>query len=222
MSHNELPIHPTTGLRALGYTSRGPVWPAMGGSEDHEGGNDGGSNTGGQQASGQSGADGAGSGDGFTPVTISSQDEMDRLFQSRIARERQSITRDYGDLDQLKADAAELKKIKDGEKSDLEKEREARAAAEARADKAEFAALRSEVARDKGVPAASITGTTKEELEASADELLAWRGDAGKPQKPAKNTDTGQLKSGASGAGSTTQDPKERAAEAMRRLRNGD
>lgn len=216
MSHNELPIHPTTGLRALGYTSRGPIWPAIGGSEDHEGGNDGGSNNGGQQAAGQSGSDGAGTGDGFTPIT--SQEELDKVLGKRLDRERAK----FPDYDQLKADAAELKKIRDGEKTELQREKEAREAAEARADKAEFAALRSEVARDKGVPAASITGTTKEELEASAEELLAWRGDAGKPTKPAKNTNAGQLKSGASGAGSTTQDPKERAAEAMRRLRNGD
>ena len=28
-----LPIHPTTGLQALGFTSRGPIWPVMGGSQ---------------------------------------------------------------------------------------------------------------------------------------------------------------------------------------------
>ena len=36
MSSEYLPIHPVTGLRAIGFTSRGPVWPVMGGSEDHE------------------------------------------------------------------------------------------------------------------------------------------------------------------------------------------
>lgn len=29
-----LPVHPVTGLRALGFTRRGPVWPVLGGSED--------------------------------------------------------------------------------------------------------------------------------------------------------------------------------------------
>ena len=218
MPHNEFPIHPVTGLRALGYTSRGPIWPAIGGSEDHEGGA-GDSTPGGQQDAGKpgpDGADGAGAGGGFTPIT--SQDELDKVLGKRLDRERAK----FQDYDQLKADAAELKKIRDGEKTELQREKEAREAAEARAQKAEFSALRAEVAREKGVPAASITGTTKEELEASADELLAWRGDAGRPQKPPKSTNAGQLKSGASGAGSTTQDPKERAAEAMRRLRNGD
>lgn len=29
-----LPIHPSTGLRALGMSKRGPIWPVLGGSED--------------------------------------------------------------------------------------------------------------------------------------------------------------------------------------------
>ena len=32
---SQLPFHPTTGLQALGFTRRGPIWPVMGGSEDH-------------------------------------------------------------------------------------------------------------------------------------------------------------------------------------------
>ncbi|MCG5432529.1 hypothetical protein LV457_09520 [Mycobacterium sp. MYCO198283] len=28
-----LPVHPATGLRAIGFTSRGPVWPVLGGSQ---------------------------------------------------------------------------------------------------------------------------------------------------------------------------------------------
>ncbi|MFN6543911.1 hypothetical protein [Mycolicibacterium nivoides] len=36
MSENgDLPIHPTTGLRAIGIGKRGPWWPVMGASEDH-------------------------------------------------------------------------------------------------------------------------------------------------------------------------------------------
>jgi HK97 family phage major capsid protein len=34
MSEHILPIHPVTGLRAIGITKRGPVWPVLGGSED--------------------------------------------------------------------------------------------------------------------------------------------------------------------------------------------
>lgn len=49
-----LPIHPTTGLRALGVTRRGPIWPVLGGSVD--------SGAAGGGADGGAGADGAGAG----------------------------------------------------------------------------------------------------------------------------------------------------------------
>lgn len=34
MSGEYLPIHPITGLRAIGIGKRGPIWPVLGGSED--------------------------------------------------------------------------------------------------------------------------------------------------------------------------------------------
>ena len=42
-------------------------------------------------------------------------------------------------------------------------------------------ALRSEIAQAKGVPAALLTGSTEDELNASADALIAFRGGAPKP-----------------------------------------
>ena len=41
----------------------------------------------------------------------------------------------------------------------------------------ESRALRSEVAADKGVPSSLLTGSTREELEASADALIEFRGE---------------------------------------------
>jgi hypothetical protein len=57
-----LPVHPSTGLRALGMGRRGPIWPVMGGSQPT--GNEGQqqSGAGGQQASGGQGAGGQQSG----------------------------------------------------------------------------------------------------------------------------------------------------------------
>ncbi|MCX2931399.1 hypothetical protein ORI20_14030 [Mycobacterium sp. CVI_P3] len=56
--NDELPIHPTTGLQALGLTKRGrPIWPAMGGSEG-EGAGDGGSGEGSGDGDGSGGAGG--------------------------------------------------------------------------------------------------------------------------------------------------------------------
>lgn len=64
MTSTDLPVHPTTGLVALGVTSRGPVWPVMGGDGTGDGstrqdggqqgaGGDGGQDTGQQQGQGQ-------------------------------------------------------------------------------------------------------------------------------------------------------------------------
>ncbi|AHY26832.1 scaffolding protein [Mycobacterium phage ZoeJ] len=115
-----------------------------------------------------------------------------------------------------------LKAIEDKEKSELQREREAREAAEKRAEQAEFTSLRNKVAAAKGVPASSLTGKTEDELNASADELIAWR-DQHKPPAPPKRSPAqgGGLKSGATGNGNTNSDPKAAAAEALRRLRAG-
>lgn len=147
----------------------------------------------------------------FTAIT--SQEEFDRAIQSRIARERAK----YEGYDQFKADAEELAKIRDGEKTELQKLTEQLQEERSRAEKAERESLRASVAASKGVPAAGLTGSTREELEAAADELIAWREQKkSAPPKPPK----GPLKSGTTG-GDTTNDPKQAAAEALRQLRNG-
>ncbi|AAD17576.1 scaffolding protein [Mycobacterium phage TM4] len=162
------------------------------------------------------GADGGQSGDQGKTFT---QAELDKVIEQRLARERAK----FGDYDQLKADAAELAKIRDGEKSELQKALERAEQAEKRAEQAEFTSLRSKVAAVKGVPASSLTGKTEDELNASADELIAWR-DQNKPPAPPKRNPAqggGGLKSGATGNGNTNSDPKAAAAEALRRLRAG-
>lgn len=116
-----------------------------------------------------------------------------------------------------------LKEYEDRDKSELQKALERAEAAEKAAAEASYSALRSKVAAAKGVPASSLTGTTEDELIASADELIAWR-DANKPTAqpaPKKSPASGSgLKSGASSTETITHDPKAAAAEALRRFRN--
>lgn len=117
-----------------------------------------------------------------------------------------------------------LKEYEDRDKSELQKALERAEAAEKQAAEAQFSAMRSKVAAAKGVPASSLTGITEDELNASADELIAWR-DANKPAAtpaPKRNPASGGgLKSGASSTESLNHDPKAAAAEALRRLRQG-
>lgn len=113
-----------------------------------------------------------------------------------------------------------LKEYEDRDKSELQKALERAETAERQAAEAQFSALRSKVAAAKGVPASSLTGTTEDELNASADELIAWR-DANKPAAapPKRPMTSSGLKSGATSTETTSHDPKAAAAEALRRLR---
>lgn len=77
--------------------------------------------------------------------------------------------------------AARLAEIEEANKTEAQKLADRLAAAEAKAQEAELRALRSDVSREKGVPAELLTGTTAEELNAAADRLLAFRGEAPKP-----------------------------------------
>ncbi len=48
---------------------------------------------------------------------------------------------------------------------------------EAKLAEAELSVLKADVAAAKGVPAKLLTGSTQEELEAAADELIEFRGE---------------------------------------------
>lgn len=61
-------------------------------------------------------------------------------------------------------------------KSELQKAQEAAAKAEARAAAMEAEAMRAKVAAAMGVDADLLSGSSEEELRASAERLLAWRG----------------------------------------------
>lgn len=75
------------------------------------------------------------------------------------------------------AAAQRLAEIEAADKTDAEKAAERIAAAEKRATDAEAAAIRAQVALDKNVPASLLSGVTQDELEASADALIAFRGE---------------------------------------------
>lgn len=71
----------------------------------------------------------------------------------------------------------QLKEYKDRDKTDTE--RQAEETETLRRENAELksGALRASIAADKGVPVHLLSGSTKEELEASADALITFRGE---------------------------------------------
>lgn len=120
----------------------------------------------------------------FEPIT--SQEALDQIVQKRLAREaakREPLEAEVGQLrQQLEQAGAATQELEQ---------------ARARVAELEGKTLRTDVATEKGVPAALLTGDTREALEASADALLEFRGQT--PQLPTgsyvpiegrQNTDT--------------------------------
>jgi hypothetical protein len=139
------------------------------------------------------------------------------------------ITNLRADVDRHKkrADTAEskLKEIEDSKKSESERDAEARAAAEKKAADAELDVTRLRVAMSKGLSetqAKRLVGTTKEELEADADELLetfksegdggsgSGSGGGGRPKE--------KLKPGAAPEAEPEEDDPLKLAEAVPRM----
>jgi hypothetical protein len=104
--HTDLPIHPTTGLRALAVLRRGPVWPVLGGSEGGAAG--GGEGAGAGAGDGGAGAGGEG-GDG--------QKETETVeFWKGKAREQERRAKENASA------ADELSQLKDAQKTQAERD----------------------------------------------------------------------------------------------------
>ncbi|WNT44901.1 scaffolding protein [Arthrobacter phage AbbyDaisy] len=104
---------------------------------------------------------------GSTYTPPATQADLDRIIGDRVARERGK----YADYDDLKAKAAQV----DGFQSritELETTNgELTGKIQTFEQEKERAKLVSDVATAKGVPASALRGSTKEELEAHADQL---------------------------------------------------
>lgn len=104
--------------------------------------------------------------------------EFDGPFdEERAKRLIANLKSDLAKKDKAREElAVKVQKYEDENKTESEKLLSAKEAAEKRADEAEERLMRAEVAAEKGLTAKQakrLTGTTREELEADADELLA-------------------------------------------------
>lgn len=108
----------------------------------------------------------------FAPITT--QEELDKIVGNRVMRERDK----YKDYEELKNAAEELAKLKDANKSELEK-------AISRAEKAEkeLTSLQhekqlsneaKEVSKETGVPLEALRGSSREELLEHANLLKQY------------------------------------------------
>lgn len=123
-----------------------------------------------------------------TPPRTFTQDEVNAF----VAEERRKTTEKFAGYDELKAKADKFDQAEQESQTELqkaiaraekaEKERDTERAGREAAERQSLAAT---VAAEKGVPSTHISGTTREELEASAEQLIAWRGgEQGKQEVP--------------------------------------
>lgn len=95
---------------------------------------------------------------------------------------------------------ARVKEFEDKDKTEAQKAADAKAAADKRAEDAEARALRLEIAFEKGLTpkqAKRLTGSTREELEADADELLEVFKPSDDPKRPPSTRPRERLRGGA-------------------------
>ena len=113
----------------------------------------------------------AGEPNGQTPEfkAPATQADLDRIIQDRVARVKAS----YADYDELKAKAEQAGTFQ-SRITELEAANgELSGKVQSFEQEKERAALVSEVAEAKGVPASALRGSTREELEAHADDIAA-------------------------------------------------
>lgn len=107
---------------------------------------------------------------GFQAIT--SQEELDKIIGRRLARSEAK----YSDYDDLKSKAEAFDKAEADKLSEIDKATKRAEKAERERDAVTLDHLRHTVATEKGVPSDLVSGTTREEMESSADALLNWRG----------------------------------------------
>lgn len=114
---------------------------------------------------------------------ITTQAEFDNAIQKRIARERAK----FPDYDELKAKAEKLKEFEESQKTEEQKRQERDAERDRELADLKAEKLRATVASEKSdptkgihVPAELLSGSTREELEASADALIKFKGESAK------------------------------------------
>lgn len=95
-----------------------------------------------------------------------------------LSRKNEQLARENADK------AKRFDELEEASKSELQKAMERAEAAERRASEADQARIRSDIARAKNVPAELLQGSTEDELNAYADQLLSFRGQTEQPAAP--------------------------------------
>jgi len=190
--HAHLPIHPTTGLTALGIMPSGRiVWPVLGGSREGEGGIQ----------------EGQGSGDHGqgAPDRTFGQGDVDRIVADRLARERGK----YADYDDLQEKAKKYDEYQASQQTDLEKLQGTHEDTLGKLSRVEHELRITRAAAKHGLSqeaAAFLHGETDDEVDEAAKKLAALTNPTG---SGGGTNDNGTGNGGGNNAGGRQPDPSQ-------------
>lgn len=146
---------------------------------------------------------------GGEPKTFT-QEQVNAL----LAEQKRKVGEKFADYEDIKAKASKLDEIEQASKSELEREREARATAESELtkyrEKEQVSQWAAEIVKDSEIPAVVLRGSTREELEEHFNQLKALA-----PQKPKRTPVPAGKPAGGGETGSA-------AVAALRQLRGSD
>lgn len=122
--------------------------------------------------------------DDLTPEPPEEEADKPEIDWKAEARKHEQRSKDNLKLAKDNEAAAQrLAELEAANKTEAEKQAEALAEAQSKLEELTRAKTRAEVAAAKGIPANLLAGSSQEELEASADALIAWRGSVA-PTRP--------------------------------------
>lgn len=117
-----------------------------------------------------------------TDTKTFTQAELDAVVKDRLKREREK----YSDYEDLKAKAAKFDEAEEANKTELQKVTERAKALEDELNGLKEAeklrAMRAEVAKETGIPANLLTGSTEDECKAQAEAIKAFAQPQGYPK----------------------------------------
>ncbi len=109
---------------------------------------------------------------------IESQEQLDAVLKTRLAREREKIKAEYADYDELAEKAKAYDEAQEAQKSEAQKAQERIAQLEGDIKKRDEAdkvrEMRKKVAKETGIPEDLIQGTDEESMKAYAAQIAEF------------------------------------------------
>lgn len=122
---------------------------------------------------------------------IETQEDFDNAVSERLKRKENAVRDEYSDYEALKAKADKLDAVTKNGEIDIDAEMKRLGEFEKAAEENKAKNLREKVAKDAGVPAELVFGTTEDEMKANADAIAKFAKPETAPKVPNAGSHSG-------------------------------